>query len=167
MKFLFQQPLSTSLMEMAVFCGMKHSDTQDASVLSMLGSLCSQHHLDVSIDVPVTSGFNCPLTGIATPAQHPWVVPEVSTPSTSILDCTPVLHPIETPAKLQRLVPMMSTPSSDDWNHFPIHELQLKKAILRYLSHTKIHLMKKMDRRSCEKTGITKHIENKTGTGCS
>jgi len=27
--------------------------------------------------------------------------------------------------------------------------------------------MKKMDRRSCENTGITKHIENKTGAGCS
>jgi len=30
----------------------------------------------------------------------------------------------------------MSTPSSGDLDHFPIHELQLKKAILRYLSHT-------------------------------
>ena len=31
------------------------------------------------------------------PAQHLWVVSEVSTPSTSILDCTPDLCPIETP----------------------------------------------------------------------
>jgi len=111
MKFLFQQPLSASLM--------KHSDTQDASVLSMLGSLHSQHHLDASTDVPVTSGFNCPLTGIATPAKHPWVVPEVSTPSTSILDCTPVLYPIEPLPNFQRLVPIMSTPSSGDLDHFP------------------------------------------------
>ena len=59
------------------------------------------------------------MTGIATPAKHPWVVP----PSTSILDCTPVLHPIETPAKLQRLVPTMSTPSSGDLDHFPLHDL--------------------------------------------
>ena len=74
------------------------------------------------MEVPVTSATTYPVTGIATPAQHPWVVPEVSTPSTSILDCTPVLHPIETPAKLPRLVPMMSTPSSGDLDHFPIHD---------------------------------------------
>ena len=49
----------------------------------------------------------------------------VSTPLTSNLDCTPVLHPIETPAKLPRLiVPMMSTPNSSyDLDHFPIHDL--------------------------------------------
>jgi len=46
MKFLLQQPLSASLM--------KHSDTQDGSVLSMLGSIHSQHHLDASIDVPAS-----------------------------------------------------------------------------------------------------------------
>ena len=74
------------------------------------------------MEVPVTSATTYPVTGIATPAQHPWVVPEVSTPSTSILDCTPVLYPIETPAKLPRLVPMMSMPSSGDLDHFPIHD---------------------------------------------
>ena len=64
------------------FCGIKHSDAQDASALSMLGSLHDQHHLDASMYVPVTSGFSCPLTGIATPTKCPRVVPMVSMPST-------------------------------------------------------------------------------------
>jgi len=110
------------------FCGIKHSDTLDASALSMLASLHDQHHLDASIDVPtkcpqvvpmvftpsssildtsmevpVKSATKYPVTGIATPAQHPWVVPELSTPSTSILDCTPVLYPTETPLNFQDL----------------------------------------------------------------
>ena len=68
------------------FCGMKHSNAQDASALSMLGSLHDQHHLDALMYVPVTSAFNCPLTGIATSTKHPRVVPMVSMPSASILD---------------------------------------------------------------------------------
>jgi len=70
-------------------------------------------------------------------------------PSISILYCTSVLHPIEPPDKLPRLVLMTSMPSSGDLDHFPIHDLSATDTsveALRYLSHTKIHLMKKMDR---------------------
>jgi len=64
-------------------------------------------------------------------------------------------------SNLPRVVPMMPMPSSGDLTTSPFMicqplTLQLKKAILRYLSPTKIHLMKKMDRCSCEKT-VTDH----------
>ena len=77
------------------------------------------------MEVPVKSATKYPVTSIATPAKHPWVVLEVLTPSTSILDCTPVLHSIESPTNLPRLVPMMSTPSSGDLDHFTIHDLSV------------------------------------------
>jgi len=117
------------------FCGMKHSDTQDASALSMLGSLHNQHHLDSSMDVPVTSGFNCPLTDIATPTKRPRVVPMVSTPSTSILDTSvevPVTSAtkdpvtgIATPAKHPWVVPEVSTSSTSILDCTPVlHSIQ-------------------------------------------
>ena len=56
---------------------MRQTDTQesfDVSALSTLGSLHDQHHLDASMEVPITSGSNCPLTGIATPVKRPYLV---------------------------------------------------------------------------------------------
>jgi len=87
------------------------------------------------MDVPVTSGFNCHSTDIATPIKRPQVVPVVCTPSTSILDTSmevPVTsatkYPvtgIATPAKHPWVVPECQHLQQAFWT-VPLFFIQLK-----------------------------------------